>query len=167
MKGENGFSESSSSADDRAGQGSSLARLLGGLIDSSGETVAYESEEFADWLECEIAGRLTDVERRESERAAAIISRSRWRVTSMTPWLRGGDVILVSARKPVTLDCIVVARRADDGYVVKHVTRRDRTKLELSSFNKEYAPFDIERTPGAIIGVVVARLVRDEGVTGS
>ncbi|MEO8945842.1 MAG: hypothetical protein ABI338_05035 [Gemmatimonadaceae bacterium] len=82
MKGENGFSESSSSADDRAGQGSSLARLLGGLIDSSGETVAYESEEFADWLECEIAGRLTDVERRESERAAAIISRSRWRVTA-------------------------------------------------------------------------------------
>ncbi|MEO8945843.1 MAG: S24 family peptidase [Gemmatimonadaceae bacterium] len=86
---------------------------------------------------------------------------------SMTPWLRGGDVILISARKPVTLDCIVVARRADDGYVVKHVTRRDRTKLELSSFNKEYAPFDIERTPGAIIGVVVARLVRDEGMTGS
>jgi len=72
-------------------------------------------------------------------------------------------VILVNTRKSVTRDCVVVARRADDGYVVKHVSRCGRKSLELSSFNSEYAPFTIDRLPGAIIGVVVARLVRDGG----
>jgi SOS-response transcriptional repressor LexA len=81
---------------------------------------------------------------------------------SMTPWLRRGDVILVSTRKPVSRDCIVVARRAEDGYVVKHVTRCGRATLELSSFNSAYTPFVIERTRGAIVGVVVAKLVREE-----
>jgi SOS-response transcriptional repressor LexA len=242
---DNGFSESPAGAYGRAGQDSSLVRLFGSLIDSSAETIAHESEEFSNWLAREIDGRLSDVERRESERVAqeaALRAHARIRAVrtgeslpvqplrarpaatvgnasevarrasksrcapwveslavaagtgreiwdepcerwvelpqhlgggdhlaltvagdSMTPWLRSGDVILVSARKPVTLDCIVVARRADNGYVVKHVTRRDRGKLELSSFNKEYAPFEIERSPRAIIGVVVAKLVRDEG----
>lgn len=83
---------------------------------------------------------------------------------SMTPSLHSGDVILVNTAKPVTRDCIVVARRAEDGYVVKHVTRCGKETLELSSFNSEYAPFTIERSPGAVVGVVVAKLVRDSGV---
>lgn len=80
---------------------------------------------------------------------------------SMTPCLESGDVILVNTRKPVTRDCIVVARRAEDGYVVKHVTRCGRGALELSSFNSAYEPFVIDRVPGSVVGVVVAKLVRD------
>jgi SOS-response transcriptional repressor LexA len=82
---------------------------------------------------------------------------------SMTPCLHSGDIILVDTHKSVARDSIVVARRDEDGYVVKHVTRCGKRALELSSFNTEYAPFMIEREPGAIIGVVVARLVRDGG----
>lgn len=80
---------------------------------------------------------------------------------SMTPCLESGDVILVNTRKPVTRDCIVVARRAENGYVVKHVTRCGRAALELSSFNSAYEPFVIDRVQGAVVGVVVAKLVRD------
>ncbi len=245
MTGENGFSESFASYDDRTGETGSVARLLGALLDASGDTVAYESEQFVQWLESEVEGRMSDVERRGSEcvarevahrvrariraervgeslpvrplqvRAAAIVGNAsdvvrtaskarcapwieslavaagagreigdepcdRWvelpsRASggdhlaltvagdSMTPWLQGGDVILVSARKPVLPDSIVVARRGEDGYVVKYVTQCDRRKLELSSFNREYAPFEIERRPGAIIGVVVAKLVSEVG----
>jgi hypothetical protein len=82
---------------------------------------------------------------------------------SMTPCLQSGDVILVNTDKPVARDCIVVARRGEDGYVVKHVTRCGKAALELSSFNSEYAPFTIERVPGAVVGVVVAKLVRGGG----
>jgi len=84
---------------------------------------------------------------------------------SMTPCLQSGDVILVNMHKPVARDCIVVARRGEDGYVVKHVTRCGKTALELSSFNSEYAPFTIERVPGAVVGVVVAKLVRGGGAS--
>lgn len=78
---------------------------------------------------------------------------------SMTPYLKPNDVILVNPHARVARDCTVVARRADDGYVVKHVARCGRTELELSSFNPEYKPFTIVREPGAILGVVLARLV--------
>jgi hypothetical protein len=77
---------------------------------------------------------------------------------SMIPALHPGDVILVNTRMPVARDSIVVARRVDCGYVVKHVTRCGRRTIELSSFNLEYVPFVIDRTPGAIIGVVTALL---------
>lgn len=82
---------------------------------------------------------------------------------SMTPWLRSGDVLLINTQRPVARDCVVVARRGENGYVVKHVTRCGRTSLELSSFNREYAPFTIERTQDAIVGVVVAKLDRNGG----
>ena len=82
---------------------------------------------------------------------------------SMMPWLRPGDVILVNTQRRVARDCVVVARHGEHGYVVKHVTRCGKAELELSSFNRAYAPFMIERSPGAVIGVVVARLERDGG----
>lgn len=78
---------------------------------------------------------------------------------SMTPYLVDGDVIVVDTRARVTRDSIVVARRSD-GYVVKLVTRVTRHALELSSFNESYEPFEIEREPGVIVGVVLARLTR-------
>ncbi len=81
---------------------------------------------------------------------------------SMTPALRSGDVILVDTSRRVSVDSVIVARRAEDGYVVKHVTRCGSRVLELSSFNEQYAPFTIERSPGSVVGVVVARLVREE-----
>lgn len=217
-----------------------FARLLGEVLDASGDVAAYESDGFVAWLELEVNGRRSSADRPVAERTAQrIVKRAQARIRaervagalpvlglrarealvvgnvtdvagaalesgcapwveslavaagtgreiwddpcerwvelpsvavggehlaltvagdSMTPCLQSGDVILVSTRRPVRRDCIVVARRAEDGYVVKHVTRCGRMTLELSSFNNEYAPFMIERVPGAIVGVVVAKL---------
>jgi len=79
---------------------------------------------------------------------------------SMLPHLREGDVIIVDPRRRVTRDALVVARRPDDGYVVKYVSRLTRPALELSSFHSAYPPFTIARVTGSIVGVVVARLRR-------
>jgi SOS-response transcriptional repressor LexA len=228
-------------------ESSALIRLMGQLLDASGDCSAYGNESFVAWLEDEVRGRLVVHDSGESEtsareiakraqariraarvgeslpsrpfrpRAASVVGnvkqvarmaaesgcapwveslpvaagvgreiwdepceqwvelpdagRDRAHLAlsvagdSMTPHLHSGDVIVVDTRKPVTRDCIVVARRAEDGYVVKHVTRCGKQTLELSSFNSEYAPFTIERTPGAIVGVVVAKLVRDGEVS--
>lgn len=225
----------------------SLVRLLGQMLDSSGDCGAYEDERFAEWLEREESGRSSSADIREIERdaqqiarraqariralrvgdalaqqpfrprAAAVVGnvkqiariasdsacaplvesvavaagsgreiwdepceqwvelprdvagRDHLALTvagdSMTPCLHSGDVILVDTRMPVARDRIVVARRDEDGYVVKHVTRCGKTTLELSSFNAEYAPFTITRAPGTIIGVVVAKLVSDGGMS--
>jgi len=224
--------------------GNSLVRLMGQILDESGDGAAYENENFVAWLEREIHGRIFVADGATSEMVARQVAnraRARIRVAhasdalplrpfrarnaevvgnvkqitriaaesccapwveslavaaglgreiwdepceqwvelpkgsgpgahvaltvsgdSMIPCLTDGDVILVNTRKPVTLGCIVVARRAENGYVVKHVTRCGKAILELSSFNSDYAPFTIERSPGAIVGVVTARLVREE-----
>jgi SOS-response transcriptional repressor LexA len=76
---------------------------------------------------------------------------------SMTPLLHDGDVILVQPRAKVTRDSVIVARRPEDGYVVKHVARVGRAVLELASLNPAYAPFTVARDPGSVVGVVVAR----------
>lgn len=226
-----------------ASESNSLVRLMGQLLDASGDCAAYENENFLAWLEQEVNGRVFVPDRQQSEVVArGVASRAQARIRaarvgkslpsrplrlrtaavvgnvkqiaqlaaesgcapwveslavaagagreiwdepceqwveldrtaasgahialtvagdSMTPSLHSGDVILVNTRKSVTRDCIVVARRAEDGYVVKHVTRCGKETLELSSFNSEYAPFTIERSPGSVVGVVVARLVRD------
>lgn len=230
-----------------ASESNSLARLMGQLLDASGDCAAYENENFIAWLEQEVNGRIFVPDGQASEAVARdIASRAQARIRaarvgeslpsrplrlraasvvgnvkqvarlaaesgcvpwveslavaagtgreiwdepceqwveldrtaasaaqlaltvagdSMTPCLHSGDVILVNTRKHVTRDCIVVARRAEDGYVVKHVTRCGKTTVELSSFNREYAPFTIERSPGAIVGVVVAKLVRGGGIS--
>jgi SOS-response transcriptional repressor LexA len=224
------------------GETNALLRMVGQLLDGTGDCVAYEDERFAEWLEEEVLGRSSADDRRDSERAAretanrvqsriralrvgeaipsrpirarsaavvgnvkqvsriatdsgcapwveslavaAGIGREIWDEPceqwvelpdiardgthialtvagdSMTPWLQNGDVILVNTQRPVARDCLVVARHGEDGYVVKHVTRCGKAVLELSSFNREYAPFTIERSPGVVIGVVVARLER-------
>ena len=243
MTRENELPASSARADAANDVSNSLARVLGQLLDASGDCIAYENENFLEWLEREVQGRCSEAELLESGLAARQIAKraqariraarvgdalpiqplrprtatvvgnasqvarmasgsrcapwvesvavaagtgreiwdepcERWvelprdaasgdhlaltvSGDSMTPCLHSGDVILVSARKPVTLDSIVVARRAEDGYVVKHVTMCEKAKLQLSSFNREYTPFVIERSPGTIIGVVIAKLVRE------
>ncbi|MGI8508417.1 MAG: S24 family peptidase [Gemmatimonadaceae bacterium] len=80
---------------------------------------------------------------------------------SMTPYLNDGDTILIDTRTPVTRGAIVVARRPEDGYVVKYVSRLSRSTMELSSFNAEYKPFTIARDQNSVVGVVAARLARD------
>lgn len=80
---------------------------------------------------------------------------------SMTPFLEPGDVILVDTHMQVRRDVVAVARRSDDGYVVKHVSRCTGGLLELSSLNPAYPPFTIARDPAAIIGVVVAVLTHE------
>jgi phage repressor protein C with HTH and peptisase S24 domain len=81
---------------------------------------------------------------------------------SMTPLLHDGDVILVSPHVKLARDSVIVARRPDEGYVVKHVARLGRTELELASLNPAYPPFTIARRPELIVGTVVGRL----GYTG-
>ncbi len=80
---------------------------------------------------------------------------------SMTPYLRDGDTILIDSRRKIANDAIIVARRPEDGYVVKYVSRLSRAMMELSSFNADYAPFTIARDRNSVIGVVIARLTRD------
>jgi len=79
---------------------------------------------------------------------------------SMEPYLRDGDVIIVDPQASLSEHTMVVARRPDDGYVVKYVSRLTRRAMELSSFNAEYEPFTIARRPGVFVGAVVARLTR-------
>lgn len=80
---------------------------------------------------------------------------------SMTPYLHDGDTILVDTRAAIAYNAIIVARRPEDGYVVKYVSRLSRAMMELSSFNAEYTPFTIARDRNSVVGVVVARLTRD------
>jgi len=77
---------------------------------------------------------------------------------SMTPLLEDGDVILVNPSGKVMRDRVIVARRPEDGYVVKHVARLGRRELQLASLNPAYAPFTIARDPALIVGTLVARL---------
>ena len=79
---------------------------------------------------------------------------------SMEPYLRDGDVIIVDPQSTPMEHAVVVARRRDDGYVVKYVSKLTRRSMELSSFNVAYEPFSVMRTPGAFVGTVVARLTR-------
>lgn len=222
---------------------SSLARLLGRMLDASGDNLAYSDHNFVDWLEREaraqssasarqgtetvarqvaaraharikalgvadsvqryqlrardaaVVGSIGQIARLASESncapwidglsVAAGVGREIWDEPcerwvelpagiehgahvaltvsgdSMAPFLKSGDVILVDTRLRVRRDVIAVARRSDEGYVVKHVSRCTTRLLELSSLNPVYPPFTIARDPAAIIGVVVALLTRE------
>lgn len=84
---------------------------------------------------------------------------------SMTPLLHSGDTILVRLGDAVERDTIVVARHADDGYVVKQVGRRSRYAIELLPLNKAYEPLMLRLAPGAVLGTVIMRwCTHDESV---
>lgn len=77
--------------------------------------------------------------------------------SSMEPALHAGDVVLVSVGTPVRRDSIVVARRPEEGYVVKAVGKLSRRAIELRSLNPEFATFSIPRDDTLIVGTVVMR----------
>lgn len=77
--------------------------------------------------------------------------------SSMEPALHAGDVVLVSVGTSVRRDSIVVARRPEEGYVVKSVGRLSRRAIELRSLNPEFAAFSIPRDDTLIVGTVVMR----------
>jgi len=77
--------------------------------------------------------------------------------SSMEPALHAGDVVLVSVGSAVRRDSIVVARRPEEGYVVKAVGRLSRRAIELRSLNPEFATFSIPRDEALIVGTVVMR----------
>lgn len=76
---------------------------------------------------------------------------------SMEPLLHAGDVVLTQLGAPPRRDAIVVARRADHGYVVKRVGEIAEREIELLSLNPEYPPVRVPREAGVVVGTVVMR----------
>jgi SOS-response transcriptional repressor LexA len=76
---------------------------------------------------------------------------------SMLPLLHAGDTLLVRLGTELKRDTVVVARRADDGYVVKRVGAIQRRRVELLSLNAEYPPVSIPNDSRAVLGTVVMR----------
>jgi hypothetical protein len=77
---------------------------------------------------------------------------------SMLPLLHSGDVVLVKLGPEVARDTVVVARRPDDGYVVKRVGSVTPGELELLSLNPDYpAPIVVDRAEGTVTGTVMLR----------
>jgi len=82
---------------------------------------------------------------------------------SMAPLFRTGDTILVRLGQRVERDTVIVARHADDGYMVKRVGRVGRTSIELTSLNEAFPPVTIPRDAGTVVGTVVMRWREDPG----
>jgi hypothetical protein len=76
---------------------------------------------------------------------------------SMTPLIHSGDMVLVKLGSDVERDTVIVARGPDDGYVVKQVGELTRRRIELRSFNPEYASAVIPRDPARVLGTVILR----------
>lgn len=79
---------------------------------------------------------------------------------SMVPVLTAGDVILIKLNAPPAVNDLVVARLADDGFVVKRVAALAAGQIELASFNPDYAPIMMHREPSSILGTVIARFTK-------
>jgi phage repressor protein C with HTH and peptisase S24 domain len=76
---------------------------------------------------------------------------------SMTPFLHDGDTLLVKVGTELKPGSVVVARRPDDGYVVKRVGQVRRRSVELVSLNPEFEPIRLPRDPRLLLGTVVLR----------
>lgn len=76
---------------------------------------------------------------------------------SMLPLLEPRDVILVQLDTMPDSGDLVVARRPDEGYVVKCAGRVLSRELELDSLNPQYESVRIPRDRQHILGTVVAR----------
>jgi SOS-response transcriptional repressor LexA len=76
---------------------------------------------------------------------------------SMTPLMHAGDIVAVRLGPRVRRDTVIVARQADDGYVVKRVGGVRSDTIELTSLNPAYRPISIPRGRNAVLGTVVLR----------
>ncbi|NUO38083.1 MAG: S24 family peptidase [Gemmatimonadaceae bacterium] len=79
---------------------------------------------------------------------------------SMEPVLSPRDVILVQLDTVPAVDDLVVARRPEEGFVVKRVASLTSRQIELASLNAAYEPVTVRRTRSTILGTVVARFAR-------
>jgi hypothetical protein len=76
---------------------------------------------------------------------------------SMEPLLHEGDTILVKLGAELRRGAVVVARRPDEGYVVKRVARVGPRSIELASSNPGYGSVRIPRRDDLILGTVIMR----------
>jgi SOS-response transcriptional repressor LexA len=80
---------------------------------------------------------------------------------SMQPLLMPGDVVLVELGVPPTTGSVIVARDADDGYMVKRVgasrAGAGAGTLDLESINPAYEPVRVVSGPGTVLGRVILR----------
>ena len=76
---------------------------------------------------------------------------------SMLPLLHPGDTVLVRLGPEVERDTVVVARRPDEGYVVKRVGGIGREAVELASLNPEFPSAYVPRDGGFVLGTVLMR----------
>jgi SOS-response transcriptional repressor LexA len=76
---------------------------------------------------------------------------------SMTPLMHAGDIVAVRLGPAVKRDTVVVARQADDGYVVKRVGTIRSDAIQLTSLNPEYPPIWVPREGNTVLGTVVLR----------
>lgn len=76
---------------------------------------------------------------------------------SMKPLMHAGDVVAVKIGPKVRRDTVIVARQADDSYVVKRVGEVRGNAIQLTSLNPRYPPFWITRENNAVLGTVVWR----------
>ena len=76
---------------------------------------------------------------------------------SMTPLMHAGDIVAVKLGPKVRRDTVIVARQADEGYVVKRVGDVRGDAVQLTSLNPRYAPIWISRAKNAVLGTVVWR----------
>jgi hypothetical protein len=76
---------------------------------------------------------------------------------SMEPLLYAGDTILVKLGVALRRGAIVVARRPDDGYVVKRVGRIGPRVVELTSLHPGFGAIRIPRRDDLILGTVIMR----------
>jgi phage repressor protein C with HTH and peptisase S24 domain len=79
---------------------------------------------------------------------------------SMEPVLSPHDVILVQLDTVPAVDDLVVARRPEEGFVVKRVASLTSREIELASLNAAYEPVTVRRTRSTVLGTVVARFTR-------
>lgn len=76
---------------------------------------------------------------------------------SMQPMLHDGDTILIRFGAPPTVGDTIVARRPDDGYVVKRVASIGAQEIVLESLNAGYADVRIPNDESLVVGTVVLR----------
>lgn len=76
---------------------------------------------------------------------------------SMTPLMHAGDIVAVRLGAGVRRDTVVVARQADNGYVVKRVGAVRSDAIQLTSLNAAYPPIWITREGNTVLGTVVLR----------